>query len=75
MSGLQELTLRDYFAANVSVTRGELSDFARTQDAITNSPRPEDLTEAIAWDVAIEAQFRYLKADAMIAARTEDEAE
>ena len=64
------MSLRDYFAVHVSITRDNLqSDLMKF--VLNDTPPPPMTYKAALWDIEAEARIRYLKADAMLAARME----
>jgi hypothetical protein len=71
-SDVTGMTLRDWFAGHQHITDEELSEAKATQIMGDECPRwsPDTAGDCIKWWVMAEARLRYIKADAMIAARS-----
>lgn len=59
------MSLRDFFAANLQFP--DNMDFAIAEALV--GPKPDGTLEMVEWEVRAMAKFRYIMADAMLAAR------
>lgn len=69
-NGASGMTLRDHFAVSASYDDTDLPSTRVACDTLVGYPSPPDDTIAKAmWLARLEARIRYIKADAMLAAR------
>ena len=66
------MTLRDYFAANEKLTEWDGPEAimpTSMAELLTGSPKPDSVIELFKWEAEWRAALKYIRADAMIAAR------